>query len=580
MSGRGRSKGRKDARSVERQEEVSEQVEQMVSVDEIVSQEEVNVDEVGMSESVKEGNESSIEYMMKIMMAQMNKMDSKMDMSQQETLNKIEEIKLDLNIVKAINESVIERMDKLEEKHDKQREQDIRENKENMRQNVEWLEAKMEGMKLECKKDVQRIDEVIEGMNVEKEQVKKQNDEAFDNIYMILRREVEGFNKKMDEEVVRVDLLEQKVSVNVEKIYKDIEEKEKKQEHVLEDIKERCSETFEEIKERIVQMEREKRSCTYINPMSTDIGVKFDGNNQRIHPKIFMKSLLNILKHMNDYEEMKEVIKKNMYGDALLWFTTKQSEITNIFDFEQKFNSYFWGELQQSIVRERLYFGKFSEGKDRNLSRYAMTMYSQAQFLEPEINENDIVVYIARHFKHQISETIALQNIKTMDVLVSYLMRIERMGWKYDHESKEERMNVGTDEQKRDWVNERRNENRNDWNRWNAGNKWDRSRDWNRNKNRWYDGPRRDNRTNSIRRKMNGKPYRWNPNRKRNDVAGGGSMGQNNPRVNNVRINVSERRDENMVERVDIHDNPMDEIGICEEGVMNGNRNTNTRQNF
>ncbi|XP_056630852.1 probable inactive serine/threonine-protein kinase scy2 [Diorhabda sublineata] len=81
---------------------------------------------------------------------------------------------------------------------------------------------------------------------------------------------------------------------------------------------------------------------------------------------------------------------------------------------------------EEANFREWLYFGKFDYNKNKNLNSYAMQLYNIAQYLEPAMKEEELVLYVGRHFNAEMSETIVLHNIKTMDNMSSYLQRVER----------------------------------------------------------------------------------------------------------------------------------------------------------
>ncbi|CAH1110836.1 unnamed protein product [Psylliodes chrysocephalus] len=57
---------------------------------------------------------------------------------------------------------------------------------------------------------------------------------------------------------------------------------------------------------------------------------------------------------------------------------------------------------------------------------YAMQLYNTAQYLERNMREKELVLYIARQFNQEMAKTIAVHNIKKMESLSSYLQRLER----------------------------------------------------------------------------------------------------------------------------------------------------------
>ena len=50
---------------------------------------------------------------------------------------------------------------------------------------------------------------------------------------------------------------------------------------------------------------------------------------------------------------------------------------------------------------------------------YALVLYTVAKYLTPPMKEEEIVLNIARHYGENISQTIVLHNINTMDTLIN-----------------------------------------------------------------------------------------------------------------------------------------------------------------
>lgn len=154
--------------------------------------------------------------------------------------------------------------------------------------------------------------------------------------------------------------------------------------------------------------------------------MKFEGDANKLHPKIFLQMLKNKIKNIQNMDDIKEIIHANLEGQALLWYNSIVLDINNYEYFEQSFLKYFWGENTQSFVRENLYFGKFDYCRSSNMNYYALRLFTLAKYLDPPMNEEEIVMSIARHYKAEVAETIALQNINKFEQFSSYLLRIER----------------------------------------------------------------------------------------------------------------------------------------------------------
>ncbi|WP_253302082.1 SAP domain-containing protein [Wolbachia endosymbiont of Psylliodes chrysocephala] len=189
-------------------------------------------------------------------------------------------------------------------------------------------------------------------------------------------------------------------------------------------------EDMENIKEDLNRMRRQIGSGTttiYNNCQGgTDESTRFDGNVKKIHPRVFLRILANKIRNMENFDDIRVAIRKDLTGQALLWYTSKEMNFKHFEDFESAFINMYWGEITQGEVRERLYFDCYDEKRGSSMYFYALMLYSQAQHLEPAIKEEEIVMFLSRHFKPQIAETIAVQNIKSFEQLGKYLMRIER----------------------------------------------------------------------------------------------------------------------------------------------------------
>ncbi|KAJ8971020.1 hypothetical protein NQ314_000939 [Rhamnusium bicolor] len=89
------------------------------------------------------------------------------------------------------------------------------------------------------------------------------------------------------------------------------------------------------------------------------------------------------------------------------------------------FLGYFWGNLAQEKVREDLYTGIYDEARWMSREQYAMKKINLAKYLEPVIEESDIVKYVARRYEENIRETIVVNEFMTIKKLLQYLKRVD-----------------------------------------------------------------------------------------------------------------------------------------------------------
>ncbi|CAH1103041.1 unnamed protein product [Psylliodes chrysocephalus] len=187
------------------------------------------------------------------------------------------------------------------------------------------------------------------------------------------------------------------------------------------------------LKEERLKMEEEIRkikigtaSTNYIQLCYGQNNIKFEGDIKKLHPKVFVNIIRNRVTKTNEVEKLREILREYLTGHALIWFSSKEPEINTFEDFEKQILALYWGTVTQSLVRERLQFGKYDENRNTNRNTYIMQIYSQVQYLEPKIPEEQAVILLYRHFKSQVTETVAIQNMKIMEQFNNYLMLIER----------------------------------------------------------------------------------------------------------------------------------------------------------
>lgn len=249
--------------------------------------------------------------------------------------------------------------------------------------------------------------------NIEKEQVLFKNE---------TRNNLDGLNKKIIENEKQILRIERDCMNRVENTPMD--DMNKKIEENVEELKRLYEIGQQKIREEINYKIQTPMNMGY--SCSIDNNNKFDGNIKRLHPIIFLKIIKNRLRHVHNFDDIREILRNCMLGQALMWYNSKEFSLNSFEDFEMSFLNTYWGQSHQSQLIERLYFGKYNSDKGTSMTNYALNLYSQAHFLEPKIKEEELILFISRHFKPNISEAIAIQDIRTYEQLNNYLSRIER----------------------------------------------------------------------------------------------------------------------------------------------------------
>lgn len=220
------------------------------------------------------------------------------------------------------------------------------------------------------------------------------------------RNDVTSYHGYIDDHINRKNRLEQ------EYIEKTFEEQQVKME-----------EQWRKMKDDIIRDTSKNRTITGING---DMGIKFNGKIKELHPCSFVESLKNKLRYTHNIGDIKEVIRANLRDSPSIWFSSIEEEINTFDDFEKKFLGYYWGEIAQGLFREDLYFSKYNYKYDNDLVNYALKLYTVAKYMKPKMQEEEIVLNIARHYEDSVVETITIQNIRSMQQFITILTRIQR----------------------------------------------------------------------------------------------------------------------------------------------------------
>uniref|UniRef100_A0A6P7FZY6 Reticulocyte-binding protein 2 homolog a-like n=1 Tax=Diabrotica virgifera virgifera TaxID=50390 RepID=A0A6P7FZY6_DIAVI len=228
---------------------------------------------------------------------------------------------------------------------------------------------------------------------------------------------------KLENQRKTIENLQEQIEHVEEKTYKKLEawmeKMEKKLDRTLQKDK---FETKKEIKEiqKIVE-EMGKRNAVRENregiiQTSSDIKIKFGGDVRKQHPVTFIRIIKNQFQHISNFEDCKEAIRSYLTDGASLWFEIKENTLVSWMDFEKKFLKYFWEKKQMEINNE-LQNGKFDERKGISEERHALQIYNNAQHLEYNYSQEQLVELIARHFDETMEDYVTLQNYRDIDSL-------------------------------------------------------------------------------------------------------------------------------------------------------------------
>jgi hypothetical protein len=250
--------------------------------------------------------------------------------------------------------------------------------------------------------------------------------------------EIEETMKKQEDEMRTIGRNVAENTHNIEHVKRQVEDRVNGNRNEMELERKRTKEQIEELQKEVDRVRelkgREGEMVTKWICQGDRKIHKFTGNINNLHPMVFIKSINQRIKEIEEgrideetkLERIKEIMRENLESEALIWFNGIENDVEDYEQLRNRFLQHFWGDNAQLMVRERLYFGKFNPHISNSLTNYALRLYSLAQYLTPKINEQDLVLYISRQFKQEIAETIAMHDIKTMEHMYNYLTRVER----------------------------------------------------------------------------------------------------------------------------------------------------------
>lgn len=339
--------------------------------------------------------------------------------------------------IKETNEKVLRKI----EENDERMKQRMEENRRELMEMAQKMKENLEAQIRTNQEEVFNIKKEVDAIGLRVLQESRESDQRLEtlntNMELIAERiqnDLAGHKEELREEInkmenngqVKLGRLKQQVNENGQRITnleKEIQDGQK-----TEDIEFRTENRIRQLEEDLrKEMEnRVVRERIVMTSCSNQSTLKFDGDIKKVHPKIFINILRNKISLNLPLQNLREAIRENLNGNALLWFASRELRINNFDDFQQQFLNYYWGEHTQSLAREKLYFGRFDHNRGTSMNNYALTLYTLVQHLDPPMREDEIVVYIARQFRSDMAETITILGINNMNQLTNYLQRIER----------------------------------------------------------------------------------------------------------------------------------------------------------
>ncbi|CAI6370027.1 unnamed protein product [Macrosiphum euphorbiae] len=153
----------------------------------------------------------------------------------------------------------------------------------------------------------------------------------------------------------------------------------------------------------------------------------YDGQLIPVHPEEFIEQAEQYFLTQPPVPDNVKInyIKSKFVEGARLWYTTLLPPPTNYQDFLVLFRNQFWSPNQQRAIRNELYRPYFHRDSI-SLQKHAMDWISKARFLQPPIDQAEMVDQITSHFTFNISIALRGLRITTTNELVQQLSHIQQ----------------------------------------------------------------------------------------------------------------------------------------------------------
>ena len=122
------------------------------------------------------------------------------------------------------------------------------------------------------------------------------------------------------------------------------------------------------------------------------------------------------------------VAYRSMTGQmAKQWAETASWNLKDYQEFRREFLSVWWSSSRQSLVKCRLYQGKFNRSSGISISAYFLQQATTASYLEPRLSDIEIIEAIRFHYPIQIQRAMLSNQLTSIGDALDLLKRVEVM---------------------------------------------------------------------------------------------------------------------------------------------------------
>jgi DNA repair exonuclease SbcCD ATPase subunit len=189
-------------------------------------------------------------------------------------------------------------------------------------------------------------------------------------------------------------------------------------------INDRHKSNQQELDKLRLEMETDRSQTTVRTEIIGDSRVS-DDRKFRGHSSRAIRFLTDIRQELgskiNNWQRSQHIIRHFLTGTALEWYETYSDQLKSFDEFEAQFKRRFWSSVIQNNLRRELEVGVFNPNGRMNPVEYLTSKYKIARQLDSQINEEQFVITISRHFDGFVQDARMCGAIKTIDQLQDLL---------------------------------------------------------------------------------------------------------------------------------------------------------------
>ncbi|PNF36604.1 hypothetical protein B7P43_G13842, partial [Cryptotermes secundus] len=109
------------------------------------------------------------------------------------------------------------------------------------------------------------------------------------------------------------------------------------------------------------------------------------------------------------------------------WAETASWNLKDYQEFRREFLSVWWSSSRQSLVKCKLYQGKFNRSSGLSISAYFLQQATTASYLEPRLSDIEIIEAVRFHYPIQIQRAMLSNQLTSIGDALDLLKRVEVM---------------------------------------------------------------------------------------------------------------------------------------------------------